>query len=126
MSKTNKSAPADDGQITSIDDAPEVVADAKNTATAVDVSDHSDSFTGDKVELVINSGDGAAGKQAVFVGINGFGFNIPRDTPVHVPQEVVDQLANCMETQYESIEGGKVVEREVRRYAFSSRPIRSK
>jgi hypothetical protein len=107
---------------TSIDDVidtPEAPA-----AAALAVTDHGDNFSGEKIELTIHSDAGDAGRQAVFVGINGVGFNIPRDTPVAVPVEVVTQLENCMQTVYEGIEGGGTREREVKRFSTTVRQIR--
>lgn len=106
---------------TSIDDEP--AQDDVVQAQEVAVTDHGDNFCGEYVQLTINSGEGTAGRQAVFVGINGYGLNIPRDTPVKVPVEVVQQLDNCMMTIYESVEGGGVKPREVNRFSTTVRPL---
>lgn len=115
-------ATKDKSTVTSIDD-PVEIPDTPN-AEALAITDHGDNFSGDKVELTIHSDTGEAGRQAVFVGINGVGFNIPRDTAVAVPVEIVTQLDNAMQTIYEGIEGGGTREREVKRFSTTVRPIR--
>lgn len=125
MSKATTTAKSDSAS-TSIEDEPEIVVTEARQATTIAVSDHADAFTGDKVELTINSGDGEVNRQAVFLGINGHSLNIPRDTPVIVAQEVLDQLKNCKMTVYESIDGGKMIEREVQRFSFTATPVRAK
>lgn len=113
-----------ESQITSIDDEPTIIDEP--TAAPIKITDHGDNFTGDKVELTIHSGEGAAGRQAVFIGINGHGLNVPRDIAVVVAQEVVDQLDNCTMTVYEALAGGVMAEREVKRFSTTVRPIKAK
>jgi hypothetical protein len=113
-----------DTKITSIDD--EQIAIDEPTAAPIKITDHGDNFSGDKVELTIHSGEGKAGRQAVFIGINGHGLNVPRDIPVVVAQEVVDQLDNCTMTMYEALEGGVMAEREVKRFSTTVRPVKAK
>jgi hypothetical protein len=118
MSKATKQ---DNATVTTIDDVPEAAPEVK--AKEVEVIDQGGHFGGDKVELIVHAGEGEIGKQAVFVGINGHGFNVPRDVKVLVPREVADQLENCMQTVYESTESGGTREREVRRFALSIREL---
>lgn len=115
-------SPKDKTSVTSIDDPVEI--HDTPIADTLAITDHGDNFSGDKVELTIHSDTGEAGRQAVFVGINGVGFNIPRDIPNVVPMEVVTQLENCMQTIYEGIEGGGTREREVKRFSTTVRQIR--
>ena len=107
--------------ITSIDDPQDEALVQSEAAPAIAISDTLSVFSGERAELTINSGEGEVGKQAVFLGINGHGFNIPRDKTVNVPKEVVDQLDNCTMTIYESTTGGATQERIVKRFAYSSR-----
>lgn len=116
MSKTK-----DTTIITSIDDPQDLAIEQSEDAPALVVSDALGVFNGERAELTINSSEGEVGQQAVFLGINGHGFNIPRDKKVNVPKEVIDQLDNCMMTIYESIVGGGTREREVKRFSYSSR-----
>ena len=96
------------------DDAPRV--------PKIAVTDHGDNMAGGKVELTLHAGEGDIGRQAVFLGINGHGFNIPRSTPVEVPEEVVQILDNATMTVYEQV-GQKMHEREVKRFSYNIRPI---
>lgn len=115
-------ATKDKTTITSIDDVVETIDQPKVETLAI--TDHGDHFSGERMELTIHSDQGEAGRQAVFVGINGVGFNIPRDTPVDVPIEVIQQLDNAVQVVYEGIEGGGTREREVKRFSTTVRALR--
>lgn len=118
--ETKKTALAKDTTITSIDDEPTVVDTP--TAVTIDVTDHGDNMSGERVQVTIQQGEGEIGRQAVFLGINGHGFNIPRGKPVSLPVEAVHILDNATQTVYETV-GGKSVEREVPRFAYTVRPL---
>lgn len=90
--------------------------------TKIAVTDHGDNMAGGKVELTLHAGEGDIGRQAVFLGINGHGFNIPRSTPVEVPEEVIEILDNATMTVYEQV-GPDMHEREVKRFSYTVRPI---
>lgn len=107
--------PKDSTTITSIDDAPKAVEIPKTLK--VDVTDTGDNLTGDRMDVTINQGEGEAGRQAVYLGINGNGMNIPRGKRVSLPAEAVHVLENAVQTVYESIDG-KSVEREVPRFSY--------
>lgn len=113
----------DSTSITSIDDEPAVVLSKK--AEHVAVTDHGDNMSGERYEVTIQAGEGDAGKQAVFLAINGHGLNIPRGVPVNVPAEVVEILDNATMTIYEAAAGGKMVEREVKRFSYSAKPAKA-
>jgi len=119
----SKTLPKDTSTSTSIDDAPDVALDKASTepVKTLAVSDVHGAFEGERVELIINTSPGEAGNQAVFVGVNGNGFNIPRDIKVNVPIEVLYQLDNATQTIYESIAGGGVQEREVKRFSYTAK-----
>lgn len=113
-----------DTSVTTIDDAPLVVEVKK--AADIAVSDHADAMTGERLEVVIQAGEGAIGKQPVFLAINGHGFNVPRGIPVHLPVEVVEILDNATQVVYEHDQAtDKMLEREVKRYSYSVRAIRT-
>lgn len=116
---------SDKKSVTTIDDEPATDAPAKKSKVLA-VPDHGDNFSGKRLRLTIQSGEGAVGRQAVYVGVNGVGFNIPRDTPVDVPEEVVQQLKNCVQTVYESDEKGGTREREVSRFSMTIDLVPSK
>lgn len=76
--------------------------------------------------LTINSTE--KDKGAVFVGINGHAYNIPRDTPVSVPESVIECLKEAKIKEYHiklDLKGGDkpdVTTQEVSRFGFSSAP----
>jgi hypothetical protein len=86
------------------------------------VADHGDRMCGRRMELVLHAGEGEAGRQAAFIGINTHGFNIPRSVKVSVPVEVVEIIENATMTIYEQI-GEKIYEREVKRFSYTARPL---
>jgi hypothetical protein len=64
-------------------------------------------------------------KSAVFVGVNGVAYNIPRDTEVIVPEPVLLVLKNSVTTNYRLVdekgaESQKVVAENVARFPFQS------
>lgn len=114
---------AKDTSVTTIDDAPQATAAPR--AKTIAVADAGDNMTGDKLELTIHAGEGELGRQAVFLSINGHGFNIPRGIPCVVPSEVVDILDNAKQIIYEPGENGKMHEREVNRFSYNARPVKA-
>ena len=79
-----------------------------------------------RIILTINSTE--KDKGAVFVGINGHAYNIPRDKPVEVPESVVAALKEAKIKEYHiklDFKGGDkpdVTTQEVSRFGFSSSP----
>jgi len=119
----SKNLPKDTTVITSIDDPQDAALEQAEAAPTIAVTDAHGTFEGGRAELTIHSGEGEIGQQAVFLGINGHGFNIPRDKKVNVPIEVAHQLDNCMMTIYESIAGGGTREREVKRFSYAYKEL---
>jgi len=68
-------------------------------------------------------------KHAQFVSINGVAYNIPRDTWVKVPREVVTTLEEAMITEYEvkadptKSENATVSSSEVARFSMQTKPV---
>mgnify|MGYP000479304397 CR=1 FL=1 len=71
-------------------------------------------ITGSRKSITIFTGEGDAGREDVFVGVNGFSFKIKRGKPVEVPVEVVEVLNNAVTTKYEN---GEAI--HIPRYAFA-------
>jgi len=46
-------------------------------------------------------------------------YLIPRGTPVSVPKEVVHALDNAVQTIYQSLQGGGVIERQLKRFNYT-------
>jgi len=116
-------AAAKDTSVTTIDDTAPVKAAPR--AKDIPVSDAGDNLSGEKMEVIINAGEGEIGRQAVFLSINGHGLLIPRGVPCLVPTEVVEILDNATQVIYEPGEGGKVIEREVKRFSYTARTPRT-
>lgn len=73
--------------------------------------------------IMINNQEGPGGDQAVFVAVNGMGYNIPREKQVLVPEPVVQVLENAIESTYQRDQSngqdfGPVVERKRKRFPF--------
>ncbi|MET3135214.1 hypothetical protein AAKU55_005522 [Oxalobacteraceae bacterium GrIS 1.11] len=109
-----------DTSVTTIDDEPSPLIE--QAAKPLAVTDHGDNFAGRYFDVTIHNSEGEVGRQAVFLGINGHGLNIPRGKPVRVPAEVVEILENAMQIIYEPLPGGGTIEREVLRFPFIARP----
>ncbi|CUI05491.1 hypothetical protein [Massilia antarctica] len=115
-------AAKDTTSVTTIDDVPNPVEIKKGLDIAV--VDHGDNLTGEKVQVTIANGAGELGRQAVFLSINGHGFNVPRGVPCDVPIEVAAILENATMTEYEAGANGATIEREVQRFSYSIKYLR--
>ena len=116
MSKTTS-------RVSTIDDAtPEAVAveaPAAVDATEVVGRNFDDELSGKKRTITIYAQEGDGGSDAVFVSLNGYAYQIPRDKPSSVPDEVVEILRNARTTLMVQKPGGAIEQREVPRYTFS-------
>ena len=73
-----------------------------------------------KVTITIAEQEGAGGKRAVFVGVNGVGMLIPRGRPVDIPLRYYFALNDAVKTVHEQDEAtGDVVSSEVPSYPMS-------
>ncbi len=100
-------------QVSSIDDAqPEVAEVHAPILTGLPGA------SGERSILTIHSHPGADGLQDVDCGINGYGFQIKRDTPVNVPTELVTMLESLIVTTYDP----NGVPRDRPRFALSHKP----
>ena len=65
-------------------------------------------------------------KDPIHVAINGYAYNIPRDTEVSLPESVIEVLRNAKYTVYtlkkrgEGEEGNELVGQDVQRFPFQS------
>ena len=111
-----------DTTVTTIDDQPAATA-AKATpkATAVKGANHDVELSGKTRTITIHTSDAEGGHDAVFLSINGYGYQIPRGTPVEVPTEVLHVLENAKVTSYSPGKNpGEFIERTTHRFAFSA------
>jgi hypothetical protein len=111
-------AKAQDTTITTIDEAPKFIEPV--VATELQANNDGDVLSGQRVELTINQGEGDAGREPVFVGLNGTGYQIPRDIPVNVPVELLHILDNAVQVIYEA-NGATSRGRLVKRFSYNTR-----
>lgn len=71
--------------------------------------------------LTIYAGTEADGQDAVFIGLNGYAYQIPRNKPYLVPVEVVNVLRESVTRSYANVNGAQVAS-DRPRYAFSAVP----
>jgi hypothetical protein len=111
-----------DTTITSIDDAPVQQAANKPAAKgSVKGANHDVELSGKTRTVTIHTSDAEGGHDAVFLSINGYGYQIPRGVPVEVPVEVLHVLENAKITSYSpSKVPGEFIERTTHRFAFSA------
>lgn len=103
-----------------IETAEEVVSASPSEAvepTAIAANHHG--FSGKKVRLIINAGEGDAGSHAVFVGLGDYSAQIPRDVEVSIPYEVFEMcIKNAKYTTYVRTKAG-LEERTINRHSYS-------
>lgn len=87
-------------------------------------------LSGDRVILIISGSKDAGGNQAVPIGLNGYMYNVPRDTPCNVPVEVAMVINDAVERIYDHSVGGRDSQqskpRDIHRYSFSAMPTTSR
>lgn len=109
-------------QVTTLDTEDEAAAAAvveSTPATKITGANHDAQLSGKKRTVTVHATDGDGGSDAVTVGVNGFVYQIPRNVPCEVPDEVIQVLQNAKTTIMSFGQGGAVVERTVPRFAFS-------
>jgi hypothetical protein len=72
-----------------------------------------------RVKIIIPSGETAVNQGDVYVGYNGKGYLLQRDTEVEVPAEVADVLRRAKQTIGIQLEDGSLQYREVLSYPFN-------
>jgi hypothetical protein len=116
MSEKNSKSAA----VTTLDDAPSASAPAAAASPKADLLiKHSAELTGKRKILTIHAESGPGGSHAVFVGLNGVGYQVPRGKPWNVPAELVENLKNATQTVYERDENDKMIQRESPRFGFT-------
>jgi hypothetical protein len=106
-----------ESQISVIDDSPTTESMA---APATPTVAHDAAMSGRMEAVTIHSGQEDGGSDAVFIGHNGYAYQIPRDKPFTVPTEVAQILRDSVVTSYKAGAGGTFTERKTPRYAFSA------
>jgi hypothetical protein len=99
--------------------APEASAEAQKSS--VQRARQVDGGTGKYELLTVYAGTESDGQDAVNIGLNGYLYQIPRNKPHLVPEEVVDVLRNSVTTSFATVNGVQVAS-DRPRYAFSAVP----
>lgn len=75
-------------------------------------------FSGERIVVSFpKTGDDE--RSSFFVGAAGYTAQVPFDTPVELPIEVVIHLDTCVETHYVSDHANNVIERKRKRYPYT-------
>lgn len=80
-------------------------------------------FSGKKALLSIAPGTEEGGNAAVFVGVQGVGFQIPRGKQWLVPVEVANAVRDAQETRYSRDDNNKVTRMDVPRFSFIAQDL---
>lgn len=99
--------------------APPPAKKAAVEAKAVTGANHDIQLSGEKRIITIHQAEGDGGSDAVFISLNGYGYQVPRGEPQEVPVELVEILKNAQTKTYQTGPGGQVTERTVPRFAYS-------
>jgi hypothetical protein len=106
-------------QVTTLDDAPAAAAPAAAAKPAEVLIQHTAELSGKRKILTIHAEQGEGGAHAVFLGLNGVGYQVPRAKPFNVPSELVENLKNASQIHYERNDAGAMVPRESPRFAYT-------
>lgn len=117
---TRKSTQATE-TVSSLDDEQSDVVVSESAGEAVEprpVGSHH-GFSGKKVRVKINRGEGDAGQDAVFVALNDYAAQINRDEEVVIPVEVFNAcIRDAQTTELRRTKDG-IVDRPVSRFSYS-------
>jgi uncharacterized protein (DUF1501 family) len=92
----------------------------KASAKTVKGANHDAALTGKKRIVTVHPTNDEGGSDAVFLSLNGYAYQIPRGTPVEVPEEVVQILKNAKMEIMSFGKDGEVLVRETQRFPFSA------
>lgn len=108
-------------KISTLDDEPQdpSLASAQESTSIVG-DNHDEEMSGDRVDVTIYEQEGDAGREAVFIGVNGTGYQIPRGKPFSIPIEVLHVLDNSVQTIYESMPNGETRQRTLKRFNYTN------
>lgn len=117
MAKTN--APAE--TISTLDDVEPDAPQATTVSNAVlpKVTGSHHGFSGVKARVIINESEGDAGREAVYVALNDYAAQIPRNIEVELPVEVFNACIRDAKTTVLSRTGDGLASRDVRRFSYS-------
>ncbi len=85
---------------------------------SVKVNGHDAALSGKLARVTIHAGQGKDGQEAVFLGLNGYAYQVPRGTPVEIPMELLGVLETAV-AENVTTEDAKVLTSNSPRYAYS-------
>lgn len=114
-----------ESEITTLDEAP-VTTSAniekkikKENGKAVRADNADTNLSGKTKTITIHVSGEDGGNEAVFVGLNGYAYQIPRGTPCAIPVEVAKIIEDAVITTIKPGPDGSVIETSVPRFAYS-------
>lgn len=118
-----------DSEITTLEDAaPVAVAAPKQgrgakkegaAAATIKGENHDARLSGKTVILTIHVSGEDGGADAVNISLNGYAYQIPRNTPCRVPAEVARVIENAVIEEYKPIKGNEVQRIDRPRFAYT-------
>lgn len=115
---------SNDTTVSSIDDTP-AIAPAQAAAKSggakrqPKVDGYDIALSGKKKTITIHISDAEGGQDAVFIGLNGYSYQVPRGVPVEVPEELAKILENAKTSTFHPNKEGELIERVHNRFAYS-------
>lgn len=119
MNTATKKSSGSATQIYNLDEGGDSALEVQESTT-ITGSAHDDALSGAKVAVTVFQQEGEAGHEAVFVSVNGIGYQIPRDVRSTVPVEVMHALENCVLDINESLPNGDSKKKLLRRFNFTN------
>lgn len=100
------------------DDVMETISEPAQVVTpGVSASNHG--FSGEKVRVVINEGEGDAGREAVYVALNEYSAQIPRNQECVIPVEVFNSCIKAAKVSTLVRTRDGLEDRTVNRFSYS-------
>lgn len=106
-------------QVTTLDDSNDTDVAVAPAVGEIKGANFDASLSGKKKTITIHADGTESGNDAVFVGINGYAYQIPRGKPFEVPVEVISVLENAKTDHISPAPGGGITKRTSPRFAFS-------
>lgn len=86
---------------------------------AIKVTGHDVALSGKKARITIHPSDVDGGNDAVFLGLNGYAYQIPRGEPFVVPVELLGVLENAITERVTQNEKMDTILTRAPRYAYT-------
>lgn len=97
----------------------ESAQDAADEAASVKGANHDDQLSGNRVRVTFDEQDVEDGDKPIFCSLNGYAYQIPRNTPVDIPVELLEVFENAKTDVYGSAAGGQTSKRTIKRFSYT-------